>query len=78
MTQKHIFDQESALAGAPILQPFGVGMVGPVIYTFGTQEQKDKHLPGILDGSVWWCQGYSEPGSGSDLASAENPGGARR
>ena len=44
-------------------------MVGPVIYTFGTDEQKTTHLPKILDGSVWWCQGYSEPGSGSDLAS---------
>ena len=69
VTQKHIFDEECALAGAPMLQPFGVGMVGPVIYSFGTQEQKDRHLPGILDGSTWWCQGYSEPGSGSDLAS---------
>ena len=69
VTQKHIFEEECALAGAPMLQPFGVGMVGPVIYSFGTQAQKDAHLPGILDGSTWWCQGYSEPGSGSDLAS---------
>ncbi len=69
MTQKHIFDEELTLAGAPVLMPFGLGMVGPVIYTFGTQAQKDQHLPGILDGSTWWCQGYSEPGSGSDLAS---------
>ena len=68
-TQKHIFDAELALAGAPMIMPFGVGMVGPVLYTFGTEEQKQQHLPGILDGTVWWCQGYSEPGSGSDLAS---------
>ena len=44
-------------------------MVGPVIYTFGNEEQKAQHLPGILSGEVFWCQGYSEPGSGSDLAS---------
>ena len=69
VTRKHVFDQELALAGAPMLMPFGLGMVGPVIYTFGTEEQKAQHLPGILDGTVWWCQGYSEPGSGSDLAS---------
>lgn len=69
ITQKHIFAQELSLAGAPMLMPFGLGMVGPVIYTFGTDEQKAQHLPGILDGSTWWCQGYSEPGSGSDLAS---------
>jgi alkylation response protein AidB-like acyl-CoA dehydrogenase len=52
-----------------MIMPFGIDMVGPVIYTFGTQAQKDQHLPSILDGSIWWCQGYSEPGSGSDLAS---------
>jgi alkylation response protein AidB-like acyl-CoA dehydrogenase len=68
-TQQHVFSEEMALAGAPMLMPFGLGMVGPVIYTFGTDAQKAQHLPGILDGSVWWCQGYSEPGSGSDLAS---------
>ena len=68
-TQQHVFSEELALAGAPMLMPFGLGMVGPVIYTFGTPEQQAQHLPGILDGSVWWCQGYSEPGSGSDLAS---------
>lgn len=69
VTQKHIFEQEMTAAGAPMLMPFGLGMVGPVIYSFGSDEQKAAHLPGILDGSVWWCQGYSEPGAGSDLAS---------
>jgi len=67
--QKHILEEELTLAGAPMLMPFGLGMVGPVLYTFGSEAQKAQHLPGILDGSVWWCQGYSEPGSGSDLAS---------
>ncbi len=69
LAQKHMFHEELALAGAPDISPFSIGMVGPVIYTFGTDQQKAQHLPGILDGSVWWCQGYSEPGSGSDLAS---------
>ena len=69
LAQQHLFSEELALAGAPMLMPFGLGMVGPVIYTFGTEQQKAQHLPGILDGSTWWCQGYSEPGSGSDLAS---------
>ena len=69
LEQCHVFETELALAGAPMLMPFGLSMVGPVLYTFGTDEQKSQHLPGILDGSVWWCQGYSEPGSGSDLAS---------
>ena len=67
--EKQVYSDAMALAGAPMIMPFGIGMVGPVIYTFGTQAQKDQHLPSILDGSVWWCQGYSEPGSGSDLAS---------
>ncbi len=69
LTQQHIFQEECAQAGAPSLMPFGLSMVGPVIYTFGTETQKAQHIPGILSGDVWWCQGYSEPGSGSDLAS---------
>lgn len=68
-TQKHIFHEETALVDAPHLPAFGLSMVGPVIYTFGTEEQKTEHLPGILSGEMNWCQGYSEPGSGSDLAS---------
>ncbi len=67
--QQHIFSEELTLAGAPMLMPFALGMIGPVLCAFGTDEQREQHLPGILDGSVWWCQGYSEPGSGSDLAS---------
>ena len=69
ITQKHIFQNELADANTPTLVPFGVSMCGPVVYTFGTQEQKDRFLPGIINNDVWWCQGYSEPGSGSDLAS---------
>jgi alkylation response protein AidB-like acyl-CoA dehydrogenase len=68
-TQRYIFSEESAKAETIPPAPFGINMVGPVIYTFGTPEQKAKHLPGILSGDVWWCQGYSEPGAGSDLAS---------
>jgi alkylation response protein AidB-like acyl-CoA dehydrogenase len=67
--QKYIFANELAEAGAPSLNPFGLTMCGPVIYTYGSDEQKAEHLPGILNSDVWWCQGYSEPGSGSDLAS---------
>jgi len=69
VVQKHIFDEECALHGAPRVLPFGVVMVGPVIIRFGTPEQKAHYLPRILDGTDWWAQGYSEPGSGSDLAS---------
>ncbi len=68
-TQKYIFAQEMGRASAPPPMPFGISMVGPVIYTFGNQEQKDFYLPRILKSEDWWCQGYSEPGSGSDLAS---------
>jgi hypothetical protein len=68
-TQRYIFDQECAASGTPPLSPFGVSMVGPVIYTFGSAAQKARYLPRILSGEDWWCQGYSEPGSGSDLAS---------
>ena len=67
--QQYLFDQENALAGAPFIIPYGVNMVGPVIYTFGTEEQKVKYLPGILNSDTWWTQGYSEPNAGSDLAS---------
>jgi len=67
--QKHLFTEECAMAGAPTIIPFGPIMVAPVIMAFGTSEQKARHLPGIMTGDVWWCQGYSEPGSGSDLAS---------
>ena len=65
----YIFIKELGLAGCPPILPFGVGMVGPVIYTFGNDEQKERFLPDILEFNTWWCQGYSEPGSGSDLAS---------
>lgn len=68
-TQKYIFQEELGAANTPGIIPFGLSMVGPVIYTFATEEQKKRFLPGILSSDVWWCQGYSEPGSGSDLAS---------
>ena len=67
--QRYIFESECSRAGAPRLLPFGVQMVGPVIMKFGSQVQKDFYLPRILSGEDYWCQGYSEPGSGSDLAS---------
>ncbi len=67
--QKHLFEEECALAGAPRIIPFGPVMVAPVIMAFGSPEQQKRHLPGIASGEVWWSQGYSEPGSGSDLAS---------
>lgn len=67
--QKHIFETESALAGAPRVVSFGVNMLGPVLIKFGTPAQKSHWLPRILSGEDWWCQGYSEPGAGSDLAS---------
>jgi alkylation response protein AidB-like acyl-CoA dehydrogenase len=65
----HIYDEEAAAAGAPRTIPFGLKMVAPVIMTFGHPEQKQKFLPRIVSGEDWWCQGYSEPGAGSDLAS---------
>ena len=68
-TQKFIWSEETASADCIRLMPFGLAMVGPVIYTFGTPEQKARFLPRILSGEDWWCQGYSEPGAGSDLAS---------
>ncbi len=68
-TEKYVFDLEMSRAGAPRMLPFGVTMVAPVIMKFGSEEQKQQYLPDIRDSKVWWCQGYSEPGSGSDLAS---------
>ena len=67
--QKHLFEEECAMAGAPRIVPFGPVMVAPVIMAFGNAEQHKRFLPGIASGEVWWSQGYSEPGSGSDLAS---------
>jgi alkylation response protein AidB-like acyl-CoA dehydrogenase len=67
--QRHIFEEECARAGTPPILPFGVNMVAPVIMAFGSQAQKDYYLPRILSCEDWWCQGYSEPGAGSDLAS---------
>ncbi len=69
--QKHLFEEECALAGAPRVVPFGPVMVAPVIMAYGTPEQQKRFLPGIASGEVWWSQGYSEPGSGSDLASVK-------
>ncbi|NKB60404.1 MAG: pimeloyl-CoA dehydrogenase large subunit [Alphaproteobacteria bacterium] len=69
--ERYIFDEECGRAGAPRVIAFGTKMVGPVIYTFGSDEQKAKYLPRILNNEDWWCQGYSEPGSGSDLASLQ-------
>jgi alkylation response protein AidB-like acyl-CoA dehydrogenase len=68
-TQRFILTEELELAGAPSLSPFGLSMVGPAIMQFGTPEQQERFLPKILSGDEVWCQGYSEPGAGSDLAS---------
>ena len=70
-TQKHLFEEECALACTPRIVPFGPVMVAPVIMAYGTPEQHKRFLPGIASGEVWWSQGYSEPGSGSDLASVK-------
>ena len=69
MTQTYLFEEELAKGHAPSLNPFGRSMVGPVIISFGSDAQKARYLPKILSGEEWWCQGYSEPNSGSDLAS---------
>ncbi|MGB0855190.1 MAG: acyl-CoA dehydrogenase family protein [Pikeienuella sp.] len=67
--QLNIFDEEVTAVGAPRVMPFGIRLVGPVIYTYGTEAQKAKYLPRILSSEDFWCQGFSEPGAGSDLAS---------
>ncbi len=70
-TQKYIFEKECAIAGAPSLPILGLRLVGPVICHFGTPEQKARFLPRIISGEDYWCQGYSEPGAGSDLAAVK-------
>ncbi len=67
--QRHIFEEECCRAYAPRVVPFGLSMLAPVLIKYGSEAQKKTWLPRILDGSDWWCQGYSEPGAGSDLAS---------
>ena len=67
--QAHIFHEEIVFANAPRIIPFGVNMLGPVLIKYGTEEQKAHYLPKMLTSEHWWCQGYSEPGAGSDLAS---------
>ena len=69
--QRYVFQEELGRAETPGIVPFGVKMVGPVIYTFGSEAQKSQYLPRILASDDWWCQGYSEPGAGSDLASLQ-------
>ncbi|MFZ4759316.1 MAG: acyl-CoA dehydrogenase family protein [Burkholderiaceae bacterium] len=69
VTQRYIFEEECGLAGTPPIVAFGVTMCAQVLLKFGSPEQKQRHLPGIYNGDVFWVQGYSEPGSGSDLAS---------
>lgn len=69
MAQKFIFENECAIGAAPRVVPFGVSMLGPVLIKYGSEAQKSFWLPRMLDGTDWWCQGYSEPGAGSDLAS---------
>jgi len=71
VVQRFIFETECALADAPRVVPFGVSMLGPVLIKYGSQAQKQYWLPRILNGDDWWCQGYSEPGAGSDLAAVK-------
>jgi hypothetical protein len=70
-TRHYLFQHEQVEGYCPPVIPFGVRMVAPVIFTYGSDEQKQRFLPDILDSTAWWCQGYSEPGSGSDLASLQ-------
>ncbi|HUO11931.1 MAG TPA: acyl-CoA dehydrogenase family protein [Caulobacteraceae bacterium] len=68
-TQKYIWSEEQARADVLAIPPFGLSMLAPVLYTFGNEAQKQRFLPRIYNADDWWCQGYSEPGAGSDLAS---------
>lgn len=70
-TERFILREELAMAGAPALSPFGIGMVGALLCQYGNDAQKERFLPKILSGQESWCQGYSEPGAGSDLASLQ-------
>jgi hypothetical protein len=70
-SQRYILNMELSAAGTPTVSPMGISMVAPVLMAFGSDEQKEKYLPPILRSDVWWCQGYSEPGAGSDLASLQ-------
>lgn len=67
--QRFAFLDEATSCGAPRLSPFGLSYIGPILHAFGTPEQQDRYLPGIRSSDTWWCQGYSEPNAGSDLAS---------
>src|SRR6266849_8416426 len=69
VVQRYIFEEECGFAGCPSLMPFGLKMCAPVLFRFGSAAQKQRFLPCIYNGDDFWCQGYSEPGSGSDLAS---------
>jgi alkylation response protein AidB-like acyl-CoA dehydrogenase len=66
--ESYLFHEETSRYGAPPLMPMGINYVGPVIYTDGDTEQKRQHLPGVVSNKTFWCQGYSEPNAGSDLA----------
>ena len=70
-SQRYILNMELSAAGTPTVSPMGISMVAPVLMAFGSEEQKEKYRPPILRSDVWWCQGYSEPGAGSDLASLQ-------
>ncbi len=70
-SERYILNMELSAAGTPTVSPMGISMVAPVLMAFGSDEQKKRHLPPILKSDIWWCQGYSEPGAGSDLASLQ-------